>query len=168
LRGNLDTRLRKIQSEGLEGVVLALAGLSRMGLQHRVTQVLDLETSLPAVGQGALALEVRESDEPIREMISRLNHRETDLCVAAERAFLKRLEGGCQVPLAGHARLQKDCLVLTGLIASLDGGVLIRDEISASPGNPPALGIELAERLLDRGGRQILEEVYGQQGPVRD
>jgi hydroxymethylbilane synthase len=164
LRGNLDTRMRKIQSEGLEGIVLAAAGINRMGFQKWVTQVLDLETSLPAVGQGALALEVRETDNPARELISHLNHPGTASCIEAERAFLKRLQGGCQVPLAGHARLWNGRLVMTGLIASLDGAVLLKEEISAGPDDPARLGIVLAEKLLDRGGREILEEVYGQQG----
>ena len=163
LRGNLDSRIRKIESEDLEGIILAAAGLNRMGLSGLVTQILDIGLCLPAVGQGALVLEIREEDDALKEMVSCLNHQETALCTQAERSFLKRLQGGCQVPLAGHARFREGRLSLAGLIASLDGSVVIKEKMEGPAGDPEGLGLRLAEHLLDRGGREILDQVYRQE-----
>ncbi|MBA4392419.1 MAG: hydroxymethylbilane synthase [Desulfobacca sp.] len=162
LRGNLDTRIKKIESEGLAGIILAAAGLHRMGLKDRISQYLDLDTSLPAVGQGALALEIREEDLWLQELLTILHHRDTAFCTKAERAFLNQLQGGCQVPIAGHAWIQGKEIILKGLIASLDGSVLIKDQIQGPLPDALNLGISLADRLFQSGGREILDQIYQQ------
>ena len=164
LRGNLDTRIKKMESLGLAGIVLAAAGLHRLGLTSRISEYLELDICLPAVGQGALALEIREDDPPTEALLGFLHHQETAGCTRAERAFLKTLEGGCQVPLAGYALRQADRLVLTGLIADLEGKRLIRKQLSGPIDQPEELGTKLAEQLLALGGREILQQVYGFQG----
>lgn len=161
LRGNLDTRIKKIETEGLAGIVLAAAGIHRMGLQDRISQYLELETSLPAVGQGALALEIREADHRLKTLLGVINHQATVLCTQAERAFLKRLQGGCQVPIAGHSWIQGKGIILKGLIAGLDGQELYTDQIEGPLTEPSALGFRLAERLLLTGGKEVLDRVYG-------
>lgn len=160
LRGNLNTRLRKLGEEGLEGIVLAAAGLGRMGWMDRATQFLPFEVSLPAVGQGALGIECRVSDRDTNEKVAALNHPETRCCVRAERSFLKRLEGGCQVPVAAHASLAGGTLRLQGMIASLDGRRLVRESQEGSPGEAEALGLRVAEKLLSLGGEEILREIF--------
>lgn len=160
LRGNLDTRIKKIESEGLAGVVLAAAGIHRMRLQNKISQYLDLETSLPAVGQGALALEIREADLWLRNLVRVIHDEATSLCTQAERAFLKRLQGGCQVPIAGHARIQGERIILQGLIASLDGRELFKDQVEGPRTDPINLGNRLAEKLLLTGGKEVLDRVY--------
>jgi hydroxymethylbilane synthase len=159
MRGNLDTRLKKMESEGLAGIILAAAGIHRMGLKDRVSQYLDLDISLPAVGQGALALEIREGDLRLQELVDAIHHEATALCTQAERAFLKRLQGGCQIPIAGHAWIQGQQIILKGLVAGLDGGKLIKDQLEGPLTDPTSLGIRLAERLLKVGGQEILEGV---------
>jgi hydroxymethylbilane synthase len=165
LRGNLDTRIRKITELSLAGVILAAAGLKRLSMPHLISQYLEPEICLPAVGQGALALEMRDPDPGTEKWIGPLHDETTCRCTRAERAFLRTLEGGCQVPLAGHARLTDDHrLRLWGLIASLDGRTLLRGELTGTAGDPEGLGTALADQLLAKGGREILEEVYGTQG----
>lgn len=159
LRGNLDTRIKKIESEGLAGVILAAAGLHRMGLQEKISQYLDLNICLPAVGQGALALEIREDDLGIQELIRVIHDEATGLGTQAERALLSRLQGGCQVPVAGHARVESQRIILEGLIAGLDGRKIIKDQLEGPLSDPTGLGIRLAENLLDQGGQEILEAV---------
>ncbi len=159
IRGNLDTRIKKIESEGLTGVILAAAGLNRMGLQDKISQYLDLDVCLPAVGQGTLALEIREEDLGIRDLIQVIHHSPTALCTAVERSFLTRLQGGCQVPIAGHARLEGQRIILKGLIAGLNGRTIIQDQIESDFSDPTGMGFRLAERLLEKGGQKILEEV---------
>lgn len=160
LRGNLDTRIRKLEREGLGGIVLAAAGLKRMGWLGRVTEYLESEVSLPAVGQGALGIECRQADEAAHQGIHFLHDHQTADCVLAERAFLKRLEGGCQVPIAAHARIQGDRVRLEGLVASVDGRRLVRDSLEGGRGEGEALGLRLAEALLSRGADAILKEIY--------
>ena len=161
LRGNLDTRLKKLEHEGLDAVVLAAAGVRRMGWENRITEYLDPEICLPAIGQGALGLECRVSDSPLNPMLTRYNHPATSRCVRAERALLTRLEGGCQVPIAAHAQIRdEERLVLEGLVASIDGRRLIRDGITGDPDQPEKLGLDLAERLLAQGADAILREIY--------
>ncbi|MCU0587470.1 MAG: hydroxymethylbilane synthase, partial [Syntrophobacteraceae bacterium] len=121
LRGNLDTRLRKLEEGLYDAIILAAAGLHRMGWQDRITDYLQVESFLPAVGQGALGLELRNDDGALRELLAPLHHEETADAVGAERSFLETLEGGCQVPIGGHARMREDRLELTGLVASVDG-----------------------------------------------
>jgi hydroxymethylbilane synthase len=165
LRGNVDTRLKKLKTEGLQAVVLAAAGLRRLGLAHRISQALPVSRVLPAVGQGALGLESREGDPVVEEALAFLDHEETVLTVRTERAFLKRLGGGCQVPIAGHARLVKGVLVLQGLVAELDGGKIIRDEVSGSRHDTEGIGVRLAESLLAAGADRILARIYGDAWP---
>ncbi len=161
LRGNLDTRLRKLQEGQFDAIVLAAAGLHRLAWSQTITEYLSPILSLPAIGQGALGIEGRANDEFVRSILSRLNDRATHTTVTAERAFLHRLEGGCQVPIAAHATLSDEYLVLDGLVASVDGKTIIRDQIKGTHQQAHALGVQLAERLLSRGGEKILREIYG-------
>jgi hydroxymethylbilane synthase len=159
LRGNLDTRIRKIESEGLAGIILAAAGLNRMGYQDKISEYLDLDICLPAVGQGALALEIREGDRGVQDLIRVIHHEATALCTKVEREFLGRLQGGCQVPIAGHAWIEGKRIFLKGLIADLEGRTIIEDQLEGAFADSSGLGIRLAESLLDQGGREILKEV---------
>lgn len=161
LRGNLDTRIRKLQTEGLDAIILAAAGVKRLGLEARITQYLPESIMLPAIGQGALAIEVREDEDATRQLIAPMDHRETRLAVESERAFLSRLEGGCQVPIAAHAKIAGGDIELTGLVAEVDGSVLLRDTITGSVDKHKELGVELANQLLEQGGRKILENILG-------
>jgi hydroxymethylbilane synthase len=161
LRGNLDTRIRKLGTEGLDAIIVAAAGVKRLGLEARITEYLPEAIMLPAIGQGALAIEMREDDDSTRRLIAPLNHRETRLAVESERALLARLEGGCQVPIAARARIVGDELELTGLVAEVDGSVLLRETITGPEHQHEKLGVELANRLLKKGGREILENILG-------
>lgn len=161
LRGNLDTRLRKLKDGQFDAIVLAAAGLHRLAWAQVITEYLDPVVSLPAIGQGALGIEGRSEDRFVRSILDRLNDQPTGTTVTAERAFLYRLEGGCQVPIAAHATLSEGQLTLDGLVASVDGKTIIRDEIRGKSGEAYALGVQLAERLLARGGDKILREIYG-------
>jgi len=161
LRGNLDTRLRKLHNGEYDAIVLAAAGLSRMGWSNKVTEYLPPEVSLPAIGQGALALEGRCKDRFVQALVEKLEHRPTRTAVTAERALLERLEGGCQVPIAAHATVKGDTLIMDGLIASVDGRQLIRDTIQGPASEAQGLGKQLAEKLLAQGGNVILNEIYG-------
>lgn len=165
LRGNLDTRLRKLREGQFDAIVLAAAGLHRLAWSQEITEYLSPALSLPAIGQGALGIEGRRDDQFVRSVLARLNHSETYTTVAAERAFLHRLEGGCQVPIAAHATLTGEQLGLDGLIASVDGTHVIRDQINGSQQEAHKLGVQLAERLLARGGDKILREIYGSSHP---
>ncbi len=160
LRGNLDTRIAKLQTEGLDAVVLAAAGIRRMGWESKITELLDTDLSLPAIGQGAVGIECRLHDAQVNEWIAFLRHADTFDAVAAERAFLTKLEGGCQVPIAGYAVIEASEIHLRGLVGSVDGGELIRDEIRGPRSEAEVLGIELGERVLAAGGKRILDEVY--------
>lgn len=161
LRGNLDTRLRKLDEGRYDAIILAAAGLNRLGLADRITALFDPGQMLPAIGQGALGLELRRDDQELLDGIFFLNHPATATAVMAERSFLLRLEGGCQVPIGAYATAQGDSVTLTGLIASLDGKEIIKEQGSAPAAEAAKLGTQLAEKLLARGGRAILDEVYG-------
>jgi len=161
LRGNLDTRLRKLEAGEYDGIILAAAGIKRLGWSDRVTEYLSPDVCLPAIGQGALALEGRTDDGFVREVVARLDHHPTRIAVTAERAFLERLEGGCQVPIAAHAAITNGTLTLSALIAGVDGRRLVRDSVQGPMRDAHRLGVELAERLLARGGDEILKEIYG-------
>ncbi len=161
LRGNVDTRLRKLREGACDAIVLAAAGLIRLGWADCVTEYLPLTVSVPAIGQGALGIESRADDAWVRDVLTPLHDRTTAVEVAAERAFLARLEGGCQVPIAGHAVMEHRTVKLKGLVASLDGGRVIRDEMEGPVDEAARLGVALADRVLDAGGKQILDEVYG-------
>jgi len=159
LRGNLDTRLKKLETENLDAIILAAAGLKRMGFEDRVSEYLDENTMLPAVGQGALCIESRENDPEIDSFLAVLDHDKTRKVVLGERAFLNRLEGGCQVPIAAHGKLENDMFSLTGLVASVDGTTIIKHSLSGPDTQSERIGIELADRLLSEGAREILDNV---------
>jgi hydroxymethylbilane synthase len=160
IRGNLDTRLKKLFSLKMDGVILASAGLRRMCWEARVSEYFEPEIMLPAIGQGVLAIEGRAGDERVRRAVGPLNHLPTQDSVTAERAFLRRLGGGCQVPVAGLARREGGKLVLGGLVAALDGKRIFRGKMEGPTEKKEELGEALAEELLGRGAGEILEEVY--------
>jgi len=161
LRGNLDTRLRKLDEGQFDAIILAAAGVKRLGWHNRITETLAPEISLPAIGQGAVGIECRQDDAMVNALIAPLNHPATATCVRAERALLKRLEGGCQVPIAGYATIQDNRLVLNGLVGSIDGTTLVRETMTGDPTDPETLGTDLAETLLRNGADSILRDVYG-------
>lgn len=165
LRGNLDTRLRKLfdGEQNLEAIVLAAAGVRRLGLSHYITEILEPEVMLPAVGQGALCIEIRSDDPETARLLEPMDHPATRAAVLGERAFLHRLEGGCQVPIAGHGRLLEDAFVLEGLVSDLNGATLIRDSLSGPREQAESIGIRLAEDLLSRGADRILEALKHEQ-----
>ena len=160
LRGNLDTRIRKLEAEQLDGVIVAAAGLRRMGWADRITQFLPMEMMLPAVGQGAIGIEIRRDDARCREIVGCLNDPVTAVEVGAERAFLKRLGGGCQLPIAGFAKTSGREMAVEGLVGSLDGRIVIRRQLRGPAEAFAALGEDLAERILAEGGRKLLDALY--------
>ncbi len=164
LRGNLDTRMKKLRNGELDGIVLAAAGLRRLGWDNEITELIPPEICLPAIGQGALGIECRREDAALNEMVQALDDADTRVCVDTERALLERLEGGCQVPIAAHATLAGDRLTLKALIAGVRGDRIIRDEVSGPRGEGTAIGRASAERLLARGGDAILREIYAEKG----
>lgn len=166
LRGNLDTRIRKLETMDIDGIILALAGVKRLNLEKKITEILSTERSLPAIGQGALGIETRMGDREVEECIRFFNDPESSLSVKAERALLRRLGGGCQVPVAAFARMDGEVLHLEGLVGSTDGKKLIRHHLEGSPGESEAIGTRLAEILLEHGAGEILEEVYRGSAPV--
>ncbi|MEW6593916.1 MAG: hydroxymethylbilane synthase [Thermodesulfobacteriota bacterium] len=161
LRGNLDTRLRKLDEGQYDAIILAAAGLNRLKLSDRATRYFTAEEMLPAVAQGAVGIELRKADSDLLAGLSFMADYATEVCVRAERSYLHRLEGGCQVPLAGFATLAGNELTMTGLIASVDGSRIIRKAMTGKPEDAAAIGRTLAEELLAMGGREILEAVYG-------
>jgi hydroxymethylbilane synthase len=161
LRGNVDTRLRKLEAGEVQGILLAAAGLKRLGLAGRISHLFSADRIIPAIGQGALGLELRLGDEAVLEQLRFLNDERTELTVRAERAFLKELEGGCQVPIAAHAALEDGEIMLQGMVAELDGSRVIRDRIRGERESPDEIGKELAKRLLDAGAGEILVRIYG-------
>jgi hydroxymethylbilane synthase len=165
LRGNLDTRLKKLKTMSLDGIVLALAGVKRLGLKERITEIIPTEISLPAIGQGALGIETRLGDKEVEEQIRFLNDKDSWIAVSAERAFLKKLEGGCQVPIAAFARTVGTTFQMDGLVGTIDGKRLVRHHIEGPIEKAESLGIELAEILLGKGAREILDEIYQRSGP---
>lgn len=168
LRGNLDTRLRKLDEGKFDAIILAAAGIKRLGWASRITETIPPEISLPAIGQGAIGIECRIGDTFINNIIAPLNHPETSVCVRSERAFLKKLEGGCQVPIAAHARLIDGKIIMDGLVGSISGDRIIRGRIEGNAENAEPLGVALAEDILSRGAKKILDEVYGRYAPAVD
>ena len=159
IRGNVDTRIRKMNDGHCEGMIMAAAGIERLGLQEHITEYLNETQMLTAPGQGAIAIEIREGDNDILEVLSVLNHKQSEICVTAERSFLNRLEGGCQIPFAAHATLDGDTLTVEGLVATLDGRKIQRETITGKSKDAIQLGIDLANSIQDNGGYEILEEV---------
>ena len=156
VRGNVDTRLRKLDEGSFDAIVLAAAGLNRLGHANRITEHLSEDFMLPAVGQGALAIETRADDAVVNEIVSSLNHEPTRLACRAERAFLKGLGGGCLVPIAAHAKIEAGRIDLTGLVASPDGSEALRDRQTGPSSDAEAIGKQLADELLSRGADRIL------------
>jgi len=159
LRGNVETRLKKIEALGLDAVVLAAAGLIRLGLQDRITERLEPDLCLPAIGQGALAIEVRSNDRQVEALVEAVDHAETRLATSAERAFLRCLGGSCVTPLAAFGRLEGDTLVLHGMVGSLDGKRLVREVRQGEASAPDAVGRALADALLAAGAEEILRDI---------
>jgi hydroxymethylbilane synthase len=160
IRGNVDTRLRKLREEDLDAVVLAAAGVRRLGYGDQVSEYLPVDVSLPATCQGSLGIQIRRDDDGTRRLIEIFLHHPTHVAVTAERAFLKTLEGGCQVPIAGLALVENGRVKMEGLVGTVDGTRLIRERIEGPEEEAARLGIELANVILDKGGREILREIY--------
>lgn len=162
LRGNVNTRLQKLDDGNYDAIILASAGLKRLGFEQRIRGYLSAEQSLPAIGQGAIGIECRSNDSRVNELIAPLLHAETAACVSAERAMNHRLEGGCQVPIGGYAVLANDELWLRGLVGTVDGSEVIRAEMRGKVTEEgEALGTKLADELLSHGARRILDQLYG-------
>ena len=166
LRGNLDTRLKKLKTLDLDAIVLALAGVKRLGFEERITEIIPPEISLPAIGQGALGIETRMADQEVERQIRFLNDRDSSIAIRAERAFLGKLEGGCQVPIAAFARIVGAILQVDGLVGTIDGRRLIRHHVEGPIEKADSLGLELAEILLAEGAKEILDEVYQRPQPT--
>jgi hydroxymethylbilane synthase len=158
LRGNVDTRLRKLDAGDYDAIILASAGLRRLGLQHRISAPIEIEEMLPAVGQGALGIETR-NDEELASLLAPLNHQETRAACMAERALLRALGGGCQLPIAGHAIVTGERLRLEGMVAGVSGETIIRDSLEGAASDAEQLGSELATRLLKNGAQSLLAEI---------
>lgn len=166
LRGNLGTRLGKLDKGEYDAIILAVAGLNRLKMQDRIRYALPPEVSLPAVGQGAVGIECRLDDERTKALLAPLNHHETAIRVSAERAMNMRLEGGCQVPIGSYAELKDNELWLRALVGAPDGSVMVRGERRGKPEDALAMGVSLAEELLDNGAREILADVYDGDAPT--
>lgn len=160
LRGNVGTRLSKLDAGNYDAIILASAGLKRLGLAERIRHTISPEQSLPAVGQGALGLECRSNDQVVLDLIAPLLHAETDACVRAERSFNAYLEGGCQVPIAGYAILQDQQIHLEGRVGSVDGKTLLQAKVSGDIQEAEQLGVQLAEQLLAQGAGELLKALY--------
>ncbi|HGO5823912.1 TPA: hydroxymethylbilane synthase [Mannheimia haemolytica] len=162
LRGNVGTRLSKLDNGEYDAIILASAGLIRLGLQERIRSYISVEQSLPAAGQGAVGIETRVNDERVLNYIAKLNHNSTACCVMAERAMNTRLQGGCQVPIGGYATLEGDELMLNALVGALDGSQIIRASAKGDKQEAEQLGILVAEKLLSQGADKILAAVYNE------
>ncbi len=166
LRGNLDTRLKKLKTTNLDGIVLALAGVKRLGFEEKITEIISTDVSLPAIGQGALGIETRQDDREIEEQIRLLNDKDSWIAVSAERSFLNKLEGGCQVPIAAFARIAGATLQIEGLVGTIDGKRVIRERLEGPIEAAELLGNKLADILLSKGAKAILDEVYQKSAPA--
>lgn len=162
IRGNINTRLNKLNTQNLDAVVLATAGLNRIGFNELTPEYLDVDICIPAVGQGALGIQARENDNEILDLLSKIDHQDTKVLVSAERAFLNRLQGGCQVPIGAYGRWINSKVHLVGIVASVDGKEIIKAEGIENKENTVELGVMVAEELLSKGAAQILEEVKGE------
>jgi hydroxymethylbilane synthase len=160
IRGNVETRLRKIESEGLAGAVLAAAGMKRMGFADRVTSLLEPDLMIPAIGQGAIAIETRENDPRVDAVVACLNDPETARCVAVERAFLARMGGGCQVPMAAHCVSEGGGIRVVAAVVHPDGTAMVKDGYEGRESDP-GIGSRLADALIDQGAAKILKSVLG-------
>jgi hydroxymethylbilane synthase len=162
VRGNLNTRMAKLDAGEYDALILAVAGLQRLGMGDRIHQIIPKEISLHAVGQGALGIECRADDADVISILKAIEHPETrDRCLA-ERAFLRELEGGCQVPIGVNTEINGDNLTLTGIVASVDGQKLVKDTVSGKAGDGEQLGIQLAQKVRKQGAQEILDEIFTQ------
>jgi hydroxymethylbilane synthase len=164
LRGNVDTRLRKVESGEYDAILLAKAGLDRLGWSNRISEVLSPDICMPAVGQGALGVQARLKDQEIADALAPLDDFETRQSIVAERSLLAALEGGCQVPLGAWARFERGELAIDAVVCSPDGAQYVRQRATAPPDQARELGARVAQLLIDSGAREILEEVYRQRG----
>ncbi|HAJ62363.1 MAG TPA: hydroxymethylbilane synthase [Cyanobacteria bacterium UBA8543] len=162
VRGNLNTRLAKLDAGEYDAIILAVAGLERLGMSDRIHQILPPEVSLHAVGQGALGIECRADDPEVLELLKALEHTPTQQRCYAERAFLRELEGGCQVPIGVNTSLDGEQLTLTGIVASVDGQKVVKDTISGDASQAEQLGNQLAQRMRQQGAQEILQEIFAQ------
>ena len=160
LRGNVNTRLKKLDDGEYDAIILAAAGLKRLEFEDRITQYIDTDVCLPAIGQGAVGIECRSDDARVLNLIAPLNDNKTQIRITAERAMNERLQGGCQVPIAGYAEFEKGLIMMRGLVGQVDGKKIIRGDIAGPADNAEELGIVLAEDLLSRGADKILNELY--------
>jgi hydroxymethylbilane synthase len=160
IRGNVETRIRKLTEDNLDAVILASAGMKRLGFENQISEYLPVDVSIPAIGQGALGIESRVGDDETNSLIDFFNHPETDWCVRGERAFLRRLEGGCQVPIACHGTIDGDQLTLNGFVSDVEGVRCLKKTVSGLAVDCEKLGTSLADDLLIQGAGEILNEVY--------
>jgi hydroxymethylbilane synthase len=160
LRGNIDTRLKKIETENLTGVILAAAGMKRLGYMEKIAQYLPIELMLPAVGQGALGLQIRKADSELANVLAKLNHAATAAEVTAERAYLRALGGGCRLPIAALGKLAGKELSLEGLVAAPNGASVCRDKVRGEIAEAEELGKRLADMIMEKGGKKLLNLVY--------
>ena len=160
IRGNVETRLRKLKGKGLEALMLAAAGLIRLGLQGSITEYLEPSVILPATGQGALGIEIRADDDERARQLSFLNDAASAVAVRAERACIRELSGGCEVPITAFARSEGNRLEVMGLVASPDGRELLRDQVEGHIQRPEAAGLELAESLMNQGAQRLIKQIH--------
>ena len=158
IRGNVPTRIAKFEESDLDAMILAFAGIHRLNLDAHISQIIPFEIMLPAVGQGAMAVEIRHEDKDLREFLQVLNDAETETCVTAERAFLRTLEGGCQVPIGANAAIENGEIHLEGMVGNLNGSVNWRKQIVGAVGDAEDLGKRLAEILIEKGANELLEK----------
>ncbi|MCA1784515.1 MAG: hydroxymethylbilane synthase, partial [Desulfobacteraceae bacterium] len=159
IRGNLDTRMRKLAAGEYDAIVLAAAGLIRLGQADKITQYLDDDTMVPAVGQGALCIEIRNNDPAMARIMEKLDHSPTRTCVQGERAFLKKIEGSCHIPVACFGQILDNQVHLTAVVASEDGRQLVREQVISPISDVETRGRDLAHTVLEKGGKQILETI---------
>jgi hydroxymethylbilane synthase len=159
VRGNLDTRMRKAEEGEVDAVILASAGITRMGWADRITHYIEPAQMVPAVGQGAIGVEIRSDDPFMADVCTELCHDETFLCVTAERVVMRQLEGGCQVPIGAYARIEGDVLVMDAIVGSVDGETILRHRLEGSPKEPVVLGMRMVDALLSMGAREILVQI---------
>jgi hydroxymethylbilane synthase len=165
LRGNVNTRMHKLKEENFDGIILAAAGVERMEWKESITEELAYDLCLPAVSQGVIAVETRSDDPEIIALVQLIHDKESEICVNAERALLRALEGGCQIPIAGHAHIEGDTVVLDGLVGSIDGKTIIRDQMRGPIELAEEIGKQLAKVLSDKGGKEILEQIRMELNP---
>ena len=159
IRGNVNTRLKKMEEGHCDAMIMAYTGLKRLGLEDHVTEILPAEDFIPAVSQGAIGIETTKGNPELDALIQQINHMETWNCIIGERAFMKTLEGGCQVPVGCFSKLENDTLILTGFVASTNGKLYLKERISGKITEANELGIKLAALLIEKGGREILNNI---------